>query len=463
MSEILRSRTFQPGLDLTPLRDRIEGDVVGPGDYAWDEVRQAWNLSVDQRPAAVALPESPEDVVAIVAFAKANDLRVAPQGTGHGAAAMDRLDETILLKTERMRKVTIDPDTRIARAEAGVIWIEVVEAAAEHGLAALAGSSPDVGVVGYTLGGGLSWLARKHGIGANQVTAIEVVTASGDFVRTDWANEPDLFWALRGGGGAFGIVTAIEFNLFPLDEVYAGILWYPVDRAAEVLKVWRAWTNDLPDEMTSVGRILQFPPIPEIPEPVRGQSFVVVEAIWSGEPDEGERLLEPLRSLGPVMDTVATIPVEELSRLHMDPEGPAPGTGDGGMLDDVDGHLIDLFVEHVVGTPILSAEIRHLGGAVARRSLQHGAVDVFEAPYIMYAVGIAPTPEAREVVDGAVARLRHMLAPWEGEHTYMNFAETRRKPSSLFSSASYHRLRRIKAIVDPTDLIRSNHPITPAH
>ena len=462
MSEILRSRTFQPGLDLTPLRDRIHGDVVGPGDYAWDEVRQAWNLSVDQHPAAVALPESPEDVVAIVAFAKANDLRVAPQGTGHGAAALDRLDDTILLKTERMRKVTIDPDTRIARAEAGVIWIEVVEAAAEHGLAALAGSSPDVGVVGYTLGGGLSWLARKHGIGANQVTAIEVVTASGDFVRADWANEPDLFWALRGGGGAFGIVTAIEFNLFPLEEVYAGILWYPVDRAAEVLKVWRAWTDDLPDEMTSVGRILQFPPIPEIPEPVRGQSFVVVEAIFAGEPDEGERLLEPLRALGPVMDTVTTIPVEELSKLHMDPEGPAPGTGDGGMLDDVDGHLIDLFVEHVVGTPILSAELRHLGGAVARRSLQHGAVDVFEAPYIMYAVGIAPTPEAREVVDSAVARLRHMLAPWEGEHTYMNFAETRRKPSSLFSSASYHRLRRIKAIVDPTDLIRSNHPITPA-
>jgi FAD/FMN-containing dehydrogenase len=463
MSEILRSRTFQPGPDLTPLRDRIDGDVVGPGDYTWDEVRQAWNLSVDQRPAAVALPESPEDVMAIVAFAKANDLRVAPQGTGHGAAALDRLDETILLKTERMRHVTIDPDTRIARAEAGVIWIEVVEAAAEHGLAALAGSSPDVGVVGYTLGGGLSWLARKHGIGANQVTAIEVVTASGDFVRADWANEPDLFWALRGGGGAFGIVTAIEFNLFPLDEVYAGILWYPVDRAAEVLKVWRAWTDDLPDEMTSVGRILQFPSIPEIPEPVRGQSFVVVEAIWSGEPGEGERLLEPLRGLGPVMDTITTIPIEELSRLHMDPEGPAPGTGDGGMLEDVDGHLIDLFVEHVVGTPILSAEIRHLGGAVARRSLQHGAVDVFEAPYIMYAVGIAPTPEAREVVDGAVGRLRHMLEPWEGEHTYMNFAETRRKPSSLFSSASYHRLRRIKAIVDPTDLIHSNHPIAPAH
>jgi FAD binding domain-containing protein/berberine-like enzyme len=462
VTEVLTTERLYWGLDLSPLRDLIDGDVVAPGDYAWDEVRQAWNLSVDQRPAAVALPESAADVVAIVEFARARSLRVAPQGTGHGAAALDALDDTILLKTERMRGVTIDPVERIARAEAGVIWIEVVEAAAEHGLAALAGSSPDVGVVGYTLGGGLSWLARKHGIGANQVTAIEVVTPSGDLIRTDWANEPDLFWALRGGGGNFGIVTAIEFNLFPLEEVYAGILWYPVDRATEVLKVWRAWTDDLPDEMTSVGRILQFPPIPEIPEPVRGQSFVVVEAIWSGEHAEGERLLEPLRALGPVMDTVAPMPVEELSRLHMDPEGPAPGTGDGGMLDDVDGDLIDLFVEHVVGTPILSAEIRHLGGAVARRSSQHGALDAFEAPYLMFAVGIAPAPETRELVDRAVERLRDMLAPWEHDHTYMNFAETRRKATTLFSSASYHRLRQIKAIVDPTDLIRSNHPIPPA-
>ena len=222
MTEILTSRSLQYGPDLTLLRDLLDGDVFAPGDDGWDEARRAWNLSVDQRPAAVALPESAEDVVTIVAFAAANDLRVAPQGTGHGAAALDGLHDTILLKTERMRGVTIDPEARTARVEAGVIWIEVVEAAAEHGLVALAGSSPDVGVVGYTLGGGLSWLARKHGIGANQVTAVEVVTASGDVVRTDWANEPDLFWALRGGGGAFAIVTAIEFNLFPLEEVYAG-------------------------------------------------------------------------------------------------------------------------------------------------------------------------------------------------------------------------------------------------
>ena len=460
MTEILTRN--ETGLDVGPLRDLLDGDVVAPGDVDWDGARQAWNLAVDQNPAAVVLAESAADVAATVAFAKAHALRVAPQGTGHNAGALGDLSDTILLKTERMRGVTIDPENRTARVEAGVIWIEVVEAAAKHGLAALAGSSPDVGVMGYTLGGGLSWLARKHGIGSNQVTAIEVVTASGDLVRTDWANEPDLFWALRGGGGSFGIVTAIEFNLFPITEVYAGILWFPVDRATEVLKAWRAWTDGAPDELTSVGRILQFPPIPEIPEPVRGQSFVVVQAIFLGGHAEGARLLEPLRALGPVMDTVQTIPITELSRLHMDPEGPAPGVGDGGMLDEVDDHFIDLFVENVVGSPILSAEIRHLGGAIARRDSRHGAVDAWESPFIMFALGIAPTPELAAIVHDAVSRLRGALAPWESEHTYMNFAESSRRASSLFSSESYHRLRRIKAIVDPADVIRSNHPVPPA-
>jgi len=260
---------------------------------------------------------------------------------------------------------------------------------------------------------------------------------------------------------SIAIVTAIEFDLFPIDEVYAGILWFPVERAAEILKVWRAWTDDLPDEMSSVGRILQFPPIPEIPEPVRGQSFVVVQAIWLGEEAEGARLLEPLRGLGPIMDTVATIPVEELSRLHMDPEGPTPGFGDGGMLSEVDGDLIDLFVEHVVGTPILSAEIRHLGGAVAQRSSTNGAIDAWEAPYITFAIGIAPTPEIKAAVRAHVAQLLQALGPWEAEHNYMNFTETSRNPASLFSSASYHKLRQIKTILDPLDLIRSNHPIPP--
>ncbi|HEU0335312.1 MAG TPA: FAD-binding oxidoreductase [Gaiellaceae bacterium] len=446
--------------DVAELRARLTGEVVTRADESWDEARQAWNLAVDQRPAFVALPETAEDVVAIVEFARDAGLRVAPQGTGHAAAPLGDLEDTILVKTSRLRGVTIDPERRIARAEAGVIWIEVVEAAAEHGLAALAGSSPDVGVVGYTLGGGLSWLARKHGIGANQVTAVELVTADGRFVRADRDNEPDLFWAVRGGGGALGVVTAIEFNLFPLTEVYAGILWFPIERAREVLKAWRAWTDTVPEEMTSVGRLLQLPPIPDIPEPVRGKSFVVVQTIYAGDEEEGAKLVAPLRELGPVLDTIATIPLPALSHLHMDPEQPVPAAGDGSMLTDVDDELIDALVERTVGSPLVSVELRHLGGAVARAKAEHGALPAFYSPYLMFGVGITPSPEALEAVEASSAALREALAPWESEHTYMNFAETSRNARTLFTETSYARLRRIKAKVDPGNLIRSNHPLS---
>jgi FAD/FMN-containing dehydrogenase len=445
--------------DVRALRARIAGDVVTPSDEEWDEARQAWHLAVDQQPEFVAIPESAEDLVAVVEFARDHGYRVAPQATGHDAPALGDLSGTILVKTHRMRGVTIYTKQRKARVEAGVLWIEVVEAAAEYGLAALAGSSPDVGVVGYTLGGGLSWLARKHGIGANQVTAVEIVTADGELVRATRENDPDLFWAVRGGGGNFGVVAAIEFNLFPISEVYAGILWYPVERAGEMLRAWREWTDEVPDEMTSVGRILQFPPIPEIPAPVRGQSFVVVEAIWLGDEDEGAVLLEPLRALGPVMDTVAMMPVEGLLQLHMDPAEPVAGLADGAMVDDVDDELIERLVATTVGTPLLSVEIRQLGGAVGRPRPEHGALASFDAPFVVFSVGSTPTLELYAAVRESIEALRKALAPWESEHTYLNLAQTKRDSRTLFAETAYHRLRRVKATYDPANMIRSNHEL----
>jgi FAD/FMN-containing dehydrogenase len=458
MTQAWSSKQFGP-IDARQLAERIDGTVFVPGDEAWDEARLAWNLAVDQRPAAVATPESAGDIIEIVEFAREAGLRVAPQGTGHGATALGSLDDTILVKLHRLRGVAIDPDSRTARVAAGTIWIEVVEEAARHGLAALAGSSPDVGVVGYTLGGGLSWLSRKHGIGANQVTAIELVTADGRLRRVDRDNDPDLFWALRGGGGNFGVVTAIEFGLFPVREVYAGILWFPVDRAAEVLAEWRAWTDGLPDETTSVGRILQLPPFEEIPEPVRGKSFVVVEVIHCGGEREGRELVAPLRGLGPVMDTVELVPVEALSHLHMDPDHPVPGSGDGMALVEFDVDAIDALVCATVGSPLLSVEVRQLGGAIGRTRADHGSVASLEAPFLLYAVGIAPTPEAARAVERTVAGLRSALAGWESSQTYLNFAETKRDGKNLWSETSYRRLRRIKAAVDPHNRIRSNHEL----
>ncbi len=246
--------TTSAGIDAGTLREQLTGAVTVPGDAGWDEARQAWNLAVDQRPAAVAEPETVADVVAVVNFARERGLRVAAQGTGHAAPALAEasLHDTILVKTHRMRVVEIDPDSRRARAQAGARWADVVGPAYDHGLAALAGSSHDVGVVGYCLGGGLSWLARKHGLAANSVVAVQIVTADGRVVVADAHHDADLFWAVRGGGGSFGIVTAIELALYLVEELYAGMLAFPVERAAEVLRAWREWVRTVPDEATSV-------------------------------------------------------------------------------------------------------------------------------------------------------------------------------------------------------------------
>lgn len=462
----------QPAAELTgdvaALAASIAGAVVTPGAPDWESARLAWNLAVNQQPAAVALPESPEDIVAIVDFARQNGLRVAPQGTGHNAAPLENLlEDTILVKTERMRGVVVDPAARVARVEAGALWMDVTGAAAEYGLAALAGSSPDVGVVGYTLGGGISFLSRKYGLAANNVAAIELVTAGGEHLRADRNHHPDLFWALRGGGGSFGIVTALELELKPISKVYAGVMFWPQSRAREVLQTWGIWTQqNLPEEVMSVGRVVNVPPLPDIPAPLRGRSFVLVEIVYLGGGSEGAELIEPLRALRPEIDTITTIPVQELSHLHMDPPGPVPGSGDGMLLKQLSAGLIDDFVDSAAGeagSALVSAEIRHIGGAVARPAPEHGALAAIEAPYVMFAVGMAPTAEVTAVVKAQVDGVKLALSPWRANHDYLNFAERSLNTRTLYpNEITYRRLQAVKATWDPQDIVQSNHPIPPA-
>ena len=453
-------------LDPSALRAHLDGDIVLPGDDNWDAARLAWNLAIDQHPAMVALPESAADVAAVVAYAAENELRVAMQGTGHGAGARGgELADAILMKTERMRGIEIDPVSRTARVEAGALWVEVAEAAGQYGLAALAGSSPDVGVVGYTLGGGLSWLGRRYGLAASNVVSVEIVTADGRTRRIDAETDPDLFWAVRGGGGSFGAVTAIEFALFPVAEVYAGVMLWPIERAAEILHAWREWTAEMPDDMTTVGRLLQLPPIPDIPEPLRGRSFVGVQAFYLGAEAEGAALVAPIRALGPEIDTVATIPAAALQHVHMDPEHPVPGMGDGMLLDELPAAGIDALVAAAgpgSGSPLLSVEVRQLGGALAKPAAGGGAVSHLDADFVMFGVGIAMSPEQGAAVTAHVGVVREALAPWEAETAYLNFAERDIPGDNLFGPYAHHRLRAVKSAYDPADLFLSNHPVAPA-
>jgi hypothetical protein len=449
--------------EVRALKDELTGTVTVAGDAGWDDARAAWNLAIDQRPAVVTEPETVADVVAIVNFARERGLRVTAQGTGHGASALGSLQDTVLIKTHRMRVVGIDPECRLARAQAGAIWADIVAPASEHGLAPLAGSAHDVGVVGYTLGGGVGWLGRKHGLAANGVVAIQVVTADGRVRVVDADHEPDLFWALRGGGGSFGIVTAIEIELHPVDELCAGMLAFPWERAGEVLRAWREWTRTVPDEVTSLGRIMQIPPLPDIPEPLRGRSLAVIEvACLHGEASTAE-LVAPLRELGPEIDTIAPMGPAGLLGVHMDPPGPVPGAGDGALLDELPGDAIDALVAAAgpgSGSPLVSVEVRHLGGALGRSHDSHGALAALEADFALYAVGMAPDADAIAAVNAHLDVVKGAVSEWHAGRRFLNFSE-RRDGDDMFAPAALRRLRAVKTLVDPDDVIRANHPIAP--
>ena len=443
------------------IRERIAGQIVSETEEGWNAARQAWNLAAAQRPPLVAFPETTHDVVELVAFARGHGLRVAPQGTGHGAAPLGAIEDALLLKPSRMWDVAIDPGQRRARVGAGVMWGAVQRAAAAHGLAGLAGTSPEIGVVGYTLGGGLGWLARRHGLACNSVLAADVVIADGRLLHVDREHEPDLFWALRGGGGSFGIVTALEFALYPVGTLYAGALFWPQERAAEILDAWQAWTAGVPDSVTSVGRLLNLPPVREIPVRLRGRSFVLVEAACLVAEGEGIELLRPLRELGPEIDTFAMLAPTELGALHMDPVAPTPAFIDGWLLGDLPPTAVDALVEAAgpgSGSPLLSVELRHLGGALADAAPEHGALASLDAGFATVTISLAMN-DNEAAMERHAAIVRAALAPWEAERNYPNFAERSFNVSDLFSPTTCERLGRVKAQYDPGNLIRSTHPI----
>jgi FAD binding domain len=457
-----RSRASLLAPRLLDGRDRFDGRVITPADSGWDEARTPWQLAVDQRPAAVVLAASEHDVIATVRAARACFLRVAAQATGHNANPLGPLDDTVLLRTSGMRGVEIDVRRRVARVQAGAVWGDVSAAAAEVGLAALAGSARDVGVVGYTLGGGLSWFARSHGLAANHVVAADIVTADGGLRRVDEDHDRDLFWAIRGGGGSFGIVTALEFRLFPITRVTAGALFWPIERASEVLHAWREWLPAVPDEITTVGRLMRFPPLPEVPEPVRGRSFVIVELASQLDEEATDGHLVPLWKLDPEIETVKRVPVTELADLHMDPPGPVPATGDGVQLADLSAEALDAYLA-VTTAPdftMVSTELRQLGGALTTGRVRGGAVSGLDGAVGVFSVDLTPDRDSAAAAGAALDRLHAALAPWAADSTYLNFAERRPAPP-VFPAQEYQHLREVKTAVDPDDVIRANHPVPP--
>ena len=432
-------------------------------DTNWNLERLAFNILVDQQPAGIALPRSADDVSDVVRSAAADGRRVAAQRTGHNAAPLGSLANTVLVRTAGLGGVQIDADARTARVGAGTLWGDLVSQASEQGIAALHGSAPNVGIAGYTLGGGLSFYARKHGLACNRVTAVEVVTAGGEQLRVDAENEPDLFWALRGGGGSFGVVTALEFELLPLSEIFAGALLFPAEQASEVLQGWREWTAGVPEEMTSVGRLMNFPPVPEVPEPMRGKSFTVVEVIYCGEPADGEELVAPLRKLGSAdIDTVQTQPPGGIEELHMDPPVPVPYTSEALLTHELPAEAIESLVDAVgagSGSQLASVELRHGGGALSRAPEGAGALATLPGTFIAFGVGFVPMPEAMAPNRAWLGAFKAALEPYDAGR-YFNFVEESFDITKIFPPDVLSRLREVKQRYDPNNLFQSNHPVT---
>ncbi|WP_436535008.1 FAD-binding oxidoreductase [Actinoplanes sp. HUAS TT8] len=455
-------------MNFETLRAGVSGPVLLPGDAGYAEELAGYNLTVVHAPQVVVGATSAEDVQAAVRFAAEHGLPIAILGAGHGSSVSD--EGSLLITTRRLTGLVIDEDARTARVEAGVRWGEFIEQASKVGLAALNGSSPTVTVVSYTLGGGLGPFGRKHGYAADHVTALDVVTADGELRHVTAESEPDLFWALRGGKGNFGVVLAIEFGLFPIAAFYGGGIFFPGELAADVLHLFQEWTQDLPEEMSASVGLLHLPPLPFVPEPLRDRLVAHLRITYLGSPSEGAVLVQPFRDLGtPIIDAVGILPYAAIASVHSDPVDPLPLFEHGALLRELPKEAVDTVLRFAgpdAASPLVLAEIRHMGGALSRTPEVPNAVgNRDDTLYNVFLVAAGGPPDAA-VLHGYEQQLIDALGPWSTGRRYLNFmfaGDAGPETAVLaFTPESYERLAGIKRRFDPANLFRINHNIRPA-
>ncbi|WP_203758710.1 FAD-binding oxidoreductase [Cellulomonas chitinilytica] len=429
-------------------------DVHLPGSDRYAALTRTSNLTHAISPVAVVEARSPMDVSRTLRLAAAFGTPVAVQGTGHGAT--EEMRDAILVHTAAFDEVTIHPQERWARVGAGVRWERVLDACAPHGLAALCGSSPDVGVVGLLTGGGLGPVARSHGLSSDTVRAFEVVTGDGVVRRVSATEHPDLFWGLRGGKGSLGIVTAVEIDLVDLPEIYAGGLWFVGDDVDRVLRTWAVWCELLPEEGTTSVAVMRLPDMDPFPEPLRGRVSLHVRFAWTGDPGVGAEMIQAIRSAGDaVLDSVDVMPYHALGDVHADPVDPMPLHETTMLLDDLGPDGVERLVE-LVGTRARSAqamvEVRQLGGRV-----REGDACAFahrDAAFSVFTIGLM-IPEVAQAVTRDAVRIAAGLEPWARSGSLPNFTDTagRAWADRVFTPLVARRLRALSLAYDPAGVL----------
>jgi hypothetical protein len=463
------STTINKLFTLADLQAALRGNVYTPEDSGYSEAPKAWNLNVVQRPAIVVMAETAEDVMLAVCFARDTEMGIGVMATGHGVGTP--CDGGILVNTSRLRGVTVNPATRTARVEAGALWKDVIQQAAIYGLTGLVGSASHIGVVGYTMGGGFGWLGRKYGLNSSSVIQAEIVTADGDLLHVNETQNTDLFWGLKGGGGNFGIVTALEFKLYPLATVYGGAVFYPIEQASQVLSHYASWSAELPDEMTTAVAFMKLPPKPSLPKLLQGQSVIVLKGCYCGEKLEGgATLVQPMREgLGnPILDTFKEMPVSEMDAISMDPVDPMGVFQHNELLFKLSSAtIVDLLAVAGAGScsPLTMVEVRQLGGALERNPKHLNPLGSGGARYSLNAIGATFSSEIAQAVKVRLAKLAEATRPYQTGEAFLNFMEvdpTQERVRAAYPAEDWKRLVALKNKYDPQNLFRFNRNIPPA-
>lgn len=448
---------------LQELRAELSGALLLPGTPDYDKATYAWNASIQHRPALIVGADSTADVQAAFRYAAAHGLPVGVNSAGHGAVAP--IDEGVMISTQRLKKLEIDPEQRTAKVGAGVKWHEVLSAAAPHGLAGLSGSSSDVGVIGYTVGGGMPVMGRKFGFAADRVKSLQLVTPDARVVHVDEEKEPELFWCLCGGSGNFGVVTEMTFELVEQATIYAGGIFFDGSHASTVMHKYVDWAKALPEDMCTSIAIIWMPPSDDVPPPLRGKPVMHLRIAHAGSVAEGERLIAPMRAAAPsLMDEVAEIPYAACDFIHRDPKSPIPFHHRGMLFREVNGDTVDALLK-VCGPdtkiPMILWELRPLGGAFSRGPAAGNAVGGRYAAYGLSVVGLCIPETAQAAAEGLDAVVA-ALAPWSTGGTAINLHGAigdEADRARAWDAPTYERLVSVVKKIDPTAMLRFGHSI----
>jgi FAD/FMN-containing dehydrogenase len=448
------------------LRASFDGDVIGPEDAGYDEARKVFNGMFDKRPAAVARCASTGDVVAAVNLARERQLAVAVRSGGHSVAGMSICDDGLLIDLAGLKGIDVDPDRRRATAGGGVLWGEFDAATQEHGLHTPGGRITTTGVGGFTTGGGFGWTSSKYGLTSDNLVSAEVVTADGSVLTASEDENEDLFWGIRGGGGNFGIVTQFEFELHPLGPiVLAGLMMFPIDRAAEIARAWRDYVDDAPDELSTAMVIITAPPEEFVPEHLRMQPIAGMAVLYVGDPEEGAPVVQPLKDLGPEVDLVQPMPYTAFEAI-LDAGAPSGKRNywRGEYLASLPDEAIDTWASRANPplSPLSQIIFFRIGQAVSAVDDEATAFSHREAKYMFHPICMWEDPADDERQIEFAKGFAEAMRPFAIGAPYLNFTPEVDRVRDAFGAEKYERLVALKDRYDPDNLFRLNQNIKPS-